>query len=488
MVCTIACATLAALATASLSATAVGAAFAALAALSAGCWAVLRIGMAATAAVSSLLLTSFSGFLERITPAAGVAGQVGVVTLTATALTVGTRLRLPRSVVIPGALFMLLSTIWAAATVLVSPQFTMRGWLALVFPVVATLAFAGVVTPRSQEDVPRADRATRAILMSLGLVIAAAIAWAVRQSLTGLTPAEVAQAVASQSTYEAGEFIRLPSIFATNQDFGLFLAGTSPAALALGLMSTGRARTACLAVSGTLYLVTLLTFTRTALIAGTVAGLGALLWWGGRSVIRRVGTLVLIVSSTLAAVFGLLSVTHIPRLEAALERAATLANLATDESYNARLDATLPRSIEAAVQHPLGAGLGASGPISQQFPAEAPLGVLTTDNGYLMVAVQIGFLGAAFFIGMLLATVLFLGRSADRTSKAGAACLLSLLVAMLTAQYWSLSAPMTTVAAIVGVAASRHAKAAFGHTNEAPSRLEADSCPRAHENTQASLP
>lgn len=105
-------------------------------------------------------------------------------------------------------------------------------------------------------------------------------------------------------------------------------------------------------------------------------------------------------------------------------------------------------------EHPLGLGAGAAGPASSRFPEAAPFGRVVVDNGFIMVGVQLGWLGVAMFIWMLLALLIWLGRSTGTFARAGSMAILALLVAMIASQYWSLSAPGILVGSIIGLGIS----------------------------------
>ena len=92
-----------------------------------------------------------------------------------------------------------------------------------------------------------------------------------------------------------------------------------------------------------------------------------------------------------------------------------------------------------------------AGPISQQFPTVAPRGVVTPDNGYLVIGIQVGAIGLLAFGLMLMALVWHLIRSDSALAVAAGVGTAAVMVAMLLAGYWSLGAPIALAAAFVGL-------------------------------------
>ncbi|PSL38918.1 O-antigen ligase-like membrane protein [Labedella gwakjiensis] len=330
-------------------------------------------------------------------------------------------------------------------------EFSLRGLVGLVAAPLTVVAVTASLSHTPDHEVPRARKF---ILGAIASVVLVNIVVGLRQAIFGLSAEEIRSATEGLSTYSVGDQIRLMGTFQSNQDMGLFLACMAPALLVAGLRASGRAKAGFFVVATLLYVVNFLSLTRTSLIAGVTVGLLALaIWSRGEFVLRVLRNLLVVLAGTAIFVSVLIAL-GVPRVQAAVDRALTLTNLDADGSFNSRRDATLPIAWNAFTSHPLGAGAGAAGPVSQQFAEVAPLGYLNADNGYLMIGLQMGFLGLAILIWMLLAVVVSLGRRGTALRTAGAAAALALAVAMLTAGYWSLLAPICIVAAVVGVAMS----------------------------------
>jgi O-antigen ligase len=137
----------------------------------------------------------------------------------------------------------------------------------------------------------------------------------------------------------------------------------------------------------------------------------------------------------------------------------TFGNLASDRSYQQRLGQTIPTSIKLVAANPvIGYGTGASGPSTaaraDQSPLQGfPLGGLVADNGYLLVALQLGVPGGmlfAFALGMGARRGAITGRQTDgEVNYEVRAIFMFLIVAMLFGGYWGLSGPMCVLLGIV---------------------------------------
>lgn len=401
----------------------------------------------AVVAGSAIGFLGIAGALER---AAGVGDrtvQVAIVAMLAIGLIGLPKVKVPIVVAIAGLGFLVISTM-SAVSVLDRPvDFVTRGWISLVSPIFIALAVAFAVC----HSTGGAQKSRAFIVALIGLVVVANVAVGLRQALFSLSAAEIASAQQSESTYLVGDEIRLMGMFATNQDFALFGCCIAPALLALGLSRIPSSKWFLL-LSALLYLVILLSLTRASLFSSVIAGVLVFLAWGRGSLGRRV-TLTVCTGLVVAGAAGLVtnSFSGIPRVQAAIDRASTFLNLGQDESFTTRQFRTLPRALEVFSENPWGLGAGAAGPVSQSFPTEAPLGTLTTDNGYLLVGLQTGMFGLLAFIGLLVAVAVWLGRSGTPFGRAGSAAVVALLVAMSLAGYWSLLAPMGIVAGVVGL-------------------------------------
>lgn len=387
--------------------------------------------------------------------------QLGVVVMLILGAVGFVKVGMPRTFRFGLILFVLGSILFAVPSAGNSPEYAARGVLSLVFPIFAGLA--GTYTWGSAA--PGARKAMSAVA---ALVVAMNSFWAIRQSLFGLTGAEMARVLDSESTYLVGEQIRSMGLFATNQDFGLFCACLVPAGffLAMSLPPGATGRRAVGLVSALLGIALVLSLTRTALLAAAVGTIAGTLFLGrGGFSTRALRTLVLLGGGGGLALWAAVSFGG-TKVQAALARASTILDLGSDRSYNARLDVVLPRALDALKERLWGWGPGSAGTVSQQFQDDAPLGVLTTDNGYLMIAIQIGVAGVTLFVLILVAAMVGLGHSLAIEARAGAVALVSLLTAMVSAQYWSLLAPMGVVAAVVGVAAASRSQ--VPHRGEPP--------------------
>lgn len=190
--------------------------------------AVLRWGVPAAAVVLAVLAVSVGGLLARYVPQFAALNQVAVLALLAVGLCV--RPKLPTGVVRAGLAFAGFATIYAALTALRHPEFGFRAWVALVLPLVVARAVVGVTRAGKLPGEVRS-----ALIGSVALAVVVNSLVAVRQAFAGLDGAELAQVAASASTYSVGGNVRLMGTFATNQDFGAFLAVTVPAVLVVAL-------------------------------------------------------------------------------------------------------------------------------------------------------------------------------------------------------------------------------------------------------------
>ncbi len=124
-----------------------------------------------------------------------------------------------------------------------------------------------------------------------------------------------------------------------------------------------------------------------------------------------------------------------------------------DYAFQQRQSVVWPRALQAIEDHLLGVGAGSAGPLSQAR-ADAPLGSLVPDNGYLLVAVQLGILGLLLFVAMLALLAAELWRRARRgglAAAAGLGALVALCIAMLTGNFISLISPSCAWAVLVGL-------------------------------------
>lgn len=409
-----------------------------------------RVGLQGALVVFALVGLTAAGFLARSSPGTQSLTQICTLLLIGVGILNLPHVRVPPGILVAAAVFVAVSTVSSSIVLGTSLDYGLRSWIALNSPIFIACAVAGVLRPGAAYPSESQQRRIRWLRLTvLGAVVANVLVGG-RQALFGLTGAEAASAADAGSTYEVDGVIRLMGTFTTNQDFGVFAACAAPAVLVYALKSSGKQRLWLGLLTALFYFVVLLSLTRTALIASVVVGVAAFLRWGGGSVARRVVITVMVVIGGVCAV-GLLSLVAIPRVQASLARATTLFALEGDGSFLSRGGRTLPRALAILEQNPFGVGSGSAGPVSGQFPSLAPYGQVTTDNGYLMIGIQLGFIGALAFIAMLLLIAVHLGRSGSAYANAGAAAVASLMIAMLLAGYWSLIAPMALTAAIVGL-------------------------------------
>lgn len=441
-------------------------------------WAVVILG-GTTAAVAvtyagvwtgsvcaALALLGTSGVIAAYVPVLGPASDAAQAYLATLGAAYGlwriTRHRLQGQLLIPVAVYLLLCGATALATVHTSLALAARGGLSLVFPVLVALAVVGVLRRATRAS---EQRKRRILTVTVAGIFIANIIVALRQAFAGFTGAELALIDRTESTYGVGDTIRSMGLLPTNQDFGFLIACLTPAALVATTRLPRKPRIVVLAF-GVIGVVALLTsLTRTSLIAATVALLIGLFAWGQGATLRRVVKYTAVTGGVSATVWWALSTSTNRRAQETIERINTLTDLSEDRSFQDRTGDVYPRAIAAINENLLGAGAGSAGPVSQQYSNVAPYGGLTTDNGYLMIAVQVGILGILAFTYMLWAAIRALTVHLDAYSAAAATSVLALAVALISAQYWSLSAPAAVVAAVVGLGFTRNSSRITSHSS-----------------------
>ncbi|MFF0991518.1 O-antigen ligase family protein [Kocuria nitroreducens] len=349
-------------------------------------------------------------------------------------------------------LFVFISLMAFVASLGSGSYFAARAGLSLIFPLAAACAVVGVVAS-APSVYERTLRRNTIALVTIFSILINSIA-AVRQAIGGFTAGEQRLVDASESTYLVGQEIRSMGLMQTNQDFSLLSSCLVAGFLLAGLYATGRLRLLLWLVATTLGFAGLLGLNRTALIASIFTILFSLTFWGKGKIIPRIikytitGALVVFLGGSL--LFRL----EDDRIAAAASRALTLTSLSPDKSFNERIGSVYPRAIDSIINHPLGLGAGAAGPISQVYPELAPMGSFQTDNGYLMIGVQLGIFGLIFFALFLVATALWLVQVRSVFTVGAATTLVALMVAMMSGQYWALTAPMALLASWVGLGIS----------------------------------
>jgi O-antigen ligase len=282
------------------------------------------------------------------------------------------------------------------------------------------LAIPGGVMLAAQLPPRRVEQA----LLAIALVIAA---YAALRGIAGPTEHEREFAESRSTGTYLGEHPRDTGSFTSPVAMVSFLVPAAIFALVLAcLVATRRVLGAlvfALAMVGVIA-----SYVRTALIA-TVAGvalLAAMLFvgrGGSRPVKLVTASMVVLV---LAAGYGatLLAGDVDP---VAKHRAETLANPFTEYSVRARLD-IWDRALDRAVDEPLGTGLGTVGRATIEHGRTA----VYTDNSYLKILQEQGFLGALLFLFAVLGAVALCWRRLARAGPASRPLGVAALVAFTT--------------------------------------------------------
>jgi O-Antigen ligase len=319
----------------------------------------------------------------------------------------------------------------------------------LVMTVVVALAVKGA--PLTRRDV-------RLVVGALALGWAVNVAFAARQWLGAFTPAEVQWIEDLGSTYLVGDQIRLLGAMRSNQDFAFLAAVAVPAVVAFAFRApTPRARAWLSAFALASLAVLFGSLVRSGLVGGVV-GAGVALAASAATVAerRRLLTGAIVAAALLWTAAGLAPAAILPenKAEALADRVVSIFSPGQDFAVQAREQETWPFALRQIEAHPFGAGPGSAGPVSQARPDDAPLGPVVPDNGYLLIAVQLGIGGVLVFVAMLAALGAQLWRRARAGSTAAAAAvggLAALSVAMFAGSYWSLVAPGAMLGVLVGL-------------------------------------
>jgi O-antigen ligase len=300
-------------------------------------------------------------------------------------------------------------------------------------------------------------RERRWVLGAMVLGWAVNVAFAARQWLGAFTPAELRWIENTDATYLVGTQIRLLGAMQSNQDFAFVAAIALPAVAVLAFRARGFAARAALWTLAFASLAVLFgSLVRSGLVGGVVGATVALVASAAQARDRRrlLGAGVLVAAVLwLTAVAAPGAILPENKAEALEQRLASFLDLEGDVAFNARRQASWPYALEQLAAHPFGAGPGAAGPLSQARVEEAPLGRVVPDNGYLLVAVQLGVPGLVLFVAMLVALALELRRRAASSPVAAAALgsLVAAMTAMLAGNYWSLVAPSVLLAVLIGL-------------------------------------
>jgi O-antigen ligase len=307
-------------------------------------------------------------------------------------------------------------------------------------------------------DAPLSQRDIHAVLWALVLGWSVNVLLAARQWLGAFTGAELRWIEDLGSTYLVGDQVRLLGAAQSNQDFALLAAVALPAVAVLAFRAPpGGRRVALLGLAAASTAVLFGSLVRSGLVGGVVGATVALVLCAARPVDRRRlvrGGIVTAVALWAAAAIAPGVILPANKADALAQRVTSIFSPSQDYAFRTRQAQTWPFALEQIGAHPLGAGPGSAGPLSQSRAEEAPLGSVVPDNGYLLIAVQLGIAGAALFVAMLGALLLELARRAragNAMAAAAAGSLAATMVAMLAGSYWSLIAPMTVLAVLCGL-------------------------------------
>lgn len=279
-----------------------------------------------------------------------------------------------------------------------------------------------------------------------------------RQWLVGFTGAELTWIHSTRSTYLVGDQIRLLGATRSNQDFAFLVAIAFPAVVACALArgASWRWRSGFVLLALATVAVLFGSLVRSGLVAGSLGAVGAALALArdpsARSrVVAGVVALVLVVSFVGSVGAGLVLNEH--KAHTLQTRVASIFTPGQDYAFQQRQTQVWPHALREIAAHPLGAGAGSAGPLSQARD-DAPLGPLVPDDGYLLIAVQYGIPGLALFVLVLALIAAELWRRARHGALAAAAAfgaVLALCVAMVTGNFVSLISPTCAWAVLLGL-------------------------------------
>lgn len=401
--------------------------------------------------IAMLVGAATAGALTLVMPqAGGLAGWIAMA-LCLTGFIGARRVAAPGFVAAPFVIFVAM-VMFAGVTSLITStwEYALRGTYGLLAIPGAALTTAAYCSARRRGAVSVVRQ--QAVAWTIVVLSVATALWALRQSLFGFTAEELAAISTQDTTRYVGTQIRSVGMFSINQEFGAYAGTVTPWLVVLAVRARGRARWILWAAVALASAALLTSLTRTAIVAALGASLVAIIANAhGRDSISRVLRGATIAFLAFGSGFLAMTSSSDPRVVDAVARIETLLSVGEDASFTSRTDEVWWRGINLMTEYPLGLGAGAAGPASSRFPEAAPFGSLIVDNGFIMVGVQLGWLGAAVFIWMLVALLVWLIRSSATLARAGAMAILALLAAMFTMQYWSLSAPGILIGSVVGL-------------------------------------
>ena len=243
-----------------------------------------------------------------------------------------------------------------------------------------------------------------AIRLALGVGLLVSLYAAVRVVI-GPADAERAFATSVQSITMYGDALRAIGTFSSAIGMSSFMTPLAVFGLLLGLLNR-RLRPLAWLVGGLALVGVIGSYSRSALFGvalGLACALPILLIARDVSARRRFAAAGLVVAILVGMYGGLLIASRtVPELEA---RAEGVLDPLNDESVRLRFQGW-ERQFDSAVAKPLGEGVGAVGAASAPTRPE----VRTTDNSFIKVLVEQGFLGLSLFVGGMLAAVVLLAR------------------------------------------------------------------------------
>lgn len=323
------------------------------------------------------------------------------------------------------------------------------GVRSLVLPLVAVLIV---------KEAELSKRDVGFVLSMLVLGWCVNIGFALRQWIVDFTGAEITWIEDLDATYLVGDQIRLMGAMQSNQDFGLLACVAVPTVTAYFFAAERRTQRTLLGVLLLLSFAVLFgSLIRSTLVGGVVGALVAAVIVAtaaaGRARLVAYGITVVAILLTL---FLVAPGTLLPenKAETLATRVASIFDPASDPSFQQRGSEAWPRMLRIIGANPLGGGPGSAGPLSQAREGDAPFGSVVPDNGYLLMAVQLGIIGAVAFVLMLLAWLrdaVARARQGLPAAAAAAGAVVGAMVAMLAGSYWSLVDPAVTFGVIVGL-------------------------------------
>lgn len=343
--------------------------------------------------------------------------------------------------------FIGLSLLQAFNPILPSIQYGLTGARLLILPVL----LVEVV-----RRLPMTDRDISLIVVTLAFGWACNLALALKQWVFGHTAGEMEWLSSLGSSYIANGQLKLMGAMPSGQDFGLLAGLASAVVIVAALQATDRRQQVALGVLGAASIAVLTgSMVRSAFVASLAAVASYALMTQTVSWKRVIGgicavTIALAILGALMQQFALAE----DQTAALQKRVLSVAAVGDDLAIQARQQETWPQAIREIKNAPMGAGAGAAGPLSAVSKSEAPLGELSPDNGTLLIAVQLGLLGALILWAIVLVAGLHLKREMNAGSRLAAWGFVAgivLATAMLAGGFWSLVAPQSALAVLVGL-------------------------------------